>query len=301
MSKTKVLLLGGAGTLGSDIINAKLSKYELFVVDDFSESALTEIEVQEKAGYRNSSVANEAEILQTFQDFRPDAVVYLSTTLSSDQVRSYESNVLGMMNAIKAAESTTLPKIIYIQSFLTRRSDSVIDCKSNVEARDSYSVWKSAVEYLLGSYKGRKTTLILASVVSPKLSVGAIPAFLRRIERKESIKVTDTFRDYIDPDKFIAGLEMLLDDTMSEELVVLGSGSPLSTSEILKFTAAALGKSLDEMQHEIVQPKSSDPKIISLDNTWYNQIPKVQKSIESCVQVVVNELLHSQKQARLHH
>lgn len=193
MSKTRVLLLGGAGTLGSDIINAKLSKYEFFVIDDFSESALTESEVQEKTAHRKFSVANEAKMLQTFQDFKPDAVIYLSTTLSSDPIRSFESNVLGMVNTIKAAESTTLPKIIYIQSFLTRRSDSVIDCKSSVEAKDAYSIWKSTAEYLLRSYKGRKTTMILASVVSPKLTVGAIPAFLRLIERKESIKVTDTF------------------------------------------------------------------------------------------------------------
>lgn len=301
LSKKRVLLVGGAGTLGSDIINSVHSKYELYVIDNFSESALTEIEVQERVAYRNISVANEVEILHIFQSFKPEAVVYLSTTLSSDQVRNFESNVLGMSNTIKAAEATTLPKIIYIQSFLTRRNDSVIDYKSEIEARDAYSVWKSAAEYLLGAYKGRKTTMILASVVSSKLSVGAIPAFLRFIERNESINVTDTFRDYIAPDKFIAGLAMLLDDTISEEIVVLGSGNPLSTLEILKFTAAGLGKSFDEIQHEIIQPKSSDPKTISLDNTWYIQIGSEQQSIKSCVQVAVNELLNSQKQVRLHH
>lgn len=94
---------------------------------------------------------------------------------------------------------------------------------------------------------------------------------------------------------------MLLDDTMSEELVVLGSGSPCSTSEILKFTASAVGKSLDEIQYEIVQSKLSDPKTISLDNAWYTELGSEHKSIEKCVQVVVKELLRSQKQARLHH
>ena len=300
MPKRRILLLGGAGTLGSDILDADFTEYELFIVDDFSESALTEDEVQQKHNYRNMSVADQLGMMKVFQEFKPDFVVYLATTLSSNQRRSYESNVLGMLNTINAAEQTNFPTIIYIQSFLTRRSDLAIDLNSPTEARDSYSTWKLAAEYLLNSYKGKKNTLILASVLSPRLSVGAVPAFVRRIQNGEDIKVTDTYRDYIDSETFISGLKALIENVESE-VKILGSGISVSTLDILKFTASSLGLTFDKIKYEKVEPKTSDPQRISLNSDWLNHLQVRSSNIQNSVYEIVMRLIRSQIQARLHH
>lgn len=299
--KRKILLIGGAGTLGSDLLDANLNEYELLVVDNFSESALTEDEVRHKVQCLNASVADELAILRAFEEFKPDVVIYLATTLSNDQRRAYESNLFGMVNSIKAAEQTTQPMFIYIQSFLTRKSDETITSKSPIEAKDSYSAWKLAAEFLLQSYSGKKTTLILASVLSPRLSIGAIPAFVRRIQAKERIQVTDTFRDYIDPKTFIYGIKQIINRRSDQEVIVLGSNNSRSTLEILEKTAAALGLTLRQIDYQLIEPKLSDPKRIILENSHFQGIATQQSDIEQCIQKIVNNFHNSTQQLRSHH
>lgn len=287
--------------MGSDILEANLSDYELYVIDNFSESALTEEELQGKVSYKKMSVADENGLIEIFQEFRPDMVIYLATTLSQNQLRAYQSNVLGMANTIQAAEQTSKPYLIYIQSFLTRNCESTITVDTPVEANDSYATWKLAAEYLLRSYSGSHTTLVLASVLSPRISVGAIPAFIERIQNNEPIKVTDTLRDYITSEVFISAMRSLLVKEMKNEIEVLGSNKPITTLEILKKTASAMRKRMDSINYEVVQPKPSDPKSISIINTLLGADISGELNIDNSVGVVVNTFISSQKKVRLHH
>ena len=301
VKKTKIVLIGGAGTLGSDLLDANLDDYELLVVDNFSESALTENEVRNKVQCLNASVANELAILRAFEEFKPDVVIYLATTLSDDQRRAYESNLLGMMNSIKAAEQTTQPMFIYIQSFLTRRSDETITSKSPIEAKDAYSAWKLTAEILLNSYSGKKTNLILASVLSPRLSIGAIPAFVNRIKNKQKIVVTNTFRDYIDTKIFIEGVQEVIAGKLNAEVIVLGSNTSISTLEILEKTAQALQIELHQIDYQVTESKASDPKNITLDNSQFTKINFQQLHIQNSIEKIVQNLVKSDKNIRLHH
>ena len=301
MKKKRILLVGGAGTLGSDIIEANLPDYELFVIDNFSESALAENELQEKVSYKNMSVTDKPNLIKIFQQFKPHVVIYLATTLSKDQLRAYESNVLGMANTIEIAEKTTKPYIIYIQSFLTRNCKSTITVDSSVEAKDSYATWKLAAEYLINTYSGCHSTLILASVLSPKLSVGAIPAFIQRIQNNESIKVTDTFRDYITSKMFVSSLSALIENEIHNKIEVLGSNKPINTVEILKKTASALSRDMYSINYEVIQPQSSDPKSIVLENSLRLEGNSEYSNIDQSIIDIVKTFIKSKSYVRLHH
>ena len=301
MQKKRILLIGGAGTLGSDILDANLPEYELFVIDNFSESALAEDELELKVPYKNMSVADKQGLIEIFQEFRPNIVFYLATTLSQDQLLAHESNVLGVANTIEAAEYSGRPYIIYIQSFLTRNCESTITVESPVEANDSYATWKLAGEYLLSSYSGSQTTLVLASVLSPRLSVGAIPAFIQRIQNNEPIKVTDTHRDYITPEVFISALRTLIENESFNKIEVLGSRKPINTLEILRKTASALRKQMDSIRYEVIQPNPSDPKFISLENSLLKDRNFEDLNLDTSIGDVVRTFTGSHKNARLHH
>jgi nucleoside-diphosphate-sugar epimerase len=301
LQKRRILLIGGAGTLGSDILDANLPEYELFVIDNFSESALAEEELQGKVSYKNMSVGNKSKLLRIFQEFKPQIVLYLATTLSQDQLLAYESNVLGMANTIEVAEKTAKPYIIYIQSFLTRNCDSTITVDSSVEAKDSYATWKLAAEYLLSKYSGSHTTLVLASVLSPRLSVGAIPAFIKRIQNNEQIKLTDTLRDYITCEMFVSALCTLIEKETNNGIEVLGSSKPVPTVEIFNKTASALGVNLDSIIYKIIQPNPSDPKSISLENSFFSISNFESLNIDVSINRVVKKFIDSKKNFRLHH
>jgi len=299
--KKRVLLLGGAGTLGSDILSANLKNYDFFVVDNFTDSTLNENEVGALCQYQDVNVADQVSINNIFESFRPDVVVYLATTLSNNQQLALNSNILGMKNAIIAAERNGLPRIIYIQSFLTRNCDHEITTNTPVEAKDSYATWKLAAEYLLQEYSGPKTTLILASVLSPRLTIGAIPAFTRRILEEQPIKVTDTYRDYLNPNSFILGLTNLMESSEAIETLVLGSGTAISTHELLKLTAKNLNKEMNQINYELIQPKNSDPKKITLDPKWRQTFIFFEENIEESIRNIVCQLRQNEGKIRLHH
>ena len=144
MNNYRVLLVGGAGTLGSDILASNLPNFTFFVVDYFKESTLTEVEVAKYCDYKNANAADYVSVQEVFSKFNPNVVIYLATTVSNDQNRALESNVLGLKNVITESTINNFPHLIYIQSFLTRETNQPITEKTPKGAHDSYSIWKLA-------------------------------------------------------------------------------------------------------------------------------------------------------------
>jgi nucleoside-diphosphate-sugar epimerase len=303
MEKYRVLLVGGAGTLGSDILAANLANFTFFVVDDFKESALTEIEVSKYCEYKNTNAANKESMREVFSKFKPNVIIYLATTMSSDQNRALESNILGLNNVIREASVDNNSHIIYIQSYLTRKTNDAINEKTAIQTRDSYSTWKLAGEFLLSTYAGKRTTIILSSVISPLLSVGAIPHFIKLISRNQPIVITDTCRDYLDPHSFIEALQIVINNKLEISEVVIGSGSNTSTENILSEVANSLGKDLKNIQFEITEPKDSDPKKIILDFSLFQSITgwKPSLTLRDEISAVIKKHETNELKVRLHH
>jgi len=300
----RVLLIGGAGTLGSDILASNLPDFKFFVVDDFKEASLTEIEVAKYCDYKNANVANYAAVRDVFLEFKPNIVVYLATTVSNDQIRALESNVLGLKNVITEATATDFPHVIYIQSFLTRETNQPITEKTPKTAHDSYSTWKLAGELLLTSYQGKRTTIILSSVISPLISVGAIPAFAKKILVNDSITITRTSRDYLDPQSFIDALELIMMDGLDISEIVIGSGIEITTEEILSRVSLGLGVSLDKLKFALIDPRPSDPKRVTLDSSLFQELTdwKPGLDLEKQINKIIDNLkLKKEFPVRLHH
>ena len=304
MNKHRVLLVGGAGTLGSDILASNLPNFTFFVVDDFKESTLTEIEVEKYCDYKHANVADYAAVQDVFLKFKPTVVIYLATTVSNDENRALESNVLGLKNVITESTTNNFPHVIYIQSFLTRETNQPITEKSSKVAHDSYSTWKLAGEILLSSYQGKKTTIILSSVISPLISVGVIPAFAKKILANDPITITKTSRDYLDPQSFIDALEIVMIDDLNISEIVIGSGIEITTEEILSQVSLGLGIGSDKLKFAVIDPKPGDPKKVTLDSTLFKELTgwKPSLALEKQISKIIDNLkLKKEFSVRLHH
>jgi nucleoside-diphosphate-sugar epimerase len=304
LEKYRVLLVGGAGTLGSDILAANLPDFTFFVIDDFKEATLTEVEVSKFCEYKNANTADHVAVQEVFLKFKPNVVIYLATTLSNDQNRALESNVLGLKNIIAEASIDDLPHLIYIQSFLTRETLSPINEKTPIAAHDSYSTWKLAGELLLSSYCGKKTTIILSSVISPLISVGAIPAFVKKILSNQSISITKTSRDYLNPQSFVDALEIIIVDDLEISEVVIGSGIEISTEEILRQVSLGLSINSNKLEFDLIDPKPTDPKRITLDSTLFQELTGWQPNLaldKHVSKIIKNLKLKKEFAVRLHH
>ena len=304
MKNYRVLLVGGAGTLGSDILASNLPNFTFFVVDDFKESTLTEIEVVKYCDYKNANAADYVAVQEVFLKFKPNVVIYLATTVSNDQNRALESNVLGLKNVITESTTNNFPHVLYIQSFLTRETNQPITEKTSKVAHDSYSIWKLAGELLLSSYQGKKTTIILSSVISPLISVGAIPAFAKKILANDPITITKTSRDYLDPQSFIDALEIVMTGELDISEIVIGSGIAITTEEILSQVSLGLGTGLDKLNFAVIDPKPSDPKRVTLDSSLFQELTdwKPGLALEKQINKTIDNLkLKKEFSVRLHH
>ena len=304
MNNNRVLLVGGAGTLGSDILASNLSNFTFFVIDDFKESTLTEIEVAKYCDYKNANAADYVAVQEVFLKFKPNVVIYLATTVSNDQNRALESNVLGLKNVITESTTNNFPHVIYIQSFLTRETNQPITEKTAKVAYDSYSTWKLAGEILLSSYQGKKTIIILSSVISPLISVGAIPAFAKKIIANDSITITKTSRDYLEPQSFIDALEIIMIDDLDISEIVIGSGIEITTEEILRQVSLGLGVGSDKINFALIDPKPSDPKRVTLDSSLFQELTNWTPglALEKQINKILNNLkLKKEFSVRLHH
>ena len=304
MNNYRVLLVGGAGALGSDILASNLTNFTFFVVDDFKESTLTEVEVAKYCDYKNANAADYVAVQEVFLKFKPNVIIYLATTVSKDENRALESNVLGLKNVIIESTTNNFPHVIYIQTYLTRETNQPITEKSSKVAHDSYSTWKLAGEILLSSYQGKKTTIILSSVISPLISVGAIPAFAKKILANDPITITKTSRDYLDPQSFIGALEIVMTDELNISEIVIGSGMEITTEEILSQVSLGLGISSNKLKFALTDPKPSDPKRVILDSSLFQELTDWKPSLvlEKQISKVVDNLkLNKEFSVRLHH
>ena len=304
MNNYRVLLVGGAGTLGSDILVSNLPNFTFFVVDDFKESTLAEDEVVKYCDYKNANAADYVAVQEVFLKFKPNVVIYLATTLSNDQNRALESNVLGLKNVITESTTNDFPHVIYIQSFLARETNQPITEKTPKAAHDSYSTWKLAGEFLLSSYQGKKTTIILSSVISPLISVGAIPSFVKKVLANDPITITKTSRDYLDPQSFIHALEIVMTGDLDISEIVIGSGIEITTEVILRQVSLGLGVNSDELNFAVIDAKPSDPKRVTLDSSLFQELTdwKPGLALEKQINKIIDNLkLKKEFSVRLHH
>jgi len=298
----RICLVGGLGTLGADIIDAYHDRHELFIVDDGLESCLSIGDLPSNVTAFTANVAHKENYYDALVEFNPELVIYLATTVSSDQIRGFES-VQGIANICEIGAKTSNFPILYVQSFLTRDVSEPVNPNSPISPHESYGIWKMAGEYLLSSYPGKKTSVILSSVVSPRISVGAIPAFTKRILAGEDLTATDTYRDYLSPKDFIRFLDAAITlDSWPNECVV-GSAKAISTKEVAEFVAGALDISLDSFKISVNPPKNTDPKFVIFDIAetekifGWKPVEDIFKAITACV----NTVKSSNQQLRQHH
>ena len=299
----RLLLAGGAGTLGTDIVEHLHDKHEILVIDDFKDSAESEEWFAGKCKVIKCNLSEMEAFAQETIDWQPNCIIYLATTLSQDARRGYAS-VNGIKNLIDLEYSSeSLPRILYIQSFLTRDCSAPIATDSQIQARDQYATWKIAGEYLLGDYSGEHSNIVLASVISPRLTVGAIPAFTRRIAEGQAIKATLTSRDYLHPSDFISALSALLRLPNIPKQLTIGSDVSIPTLEIALMVGSVLDPALVESSIDQIAPSMGDPSEVVFDSnvfrSWSGWTPT--NTIDHAIAACVNQLGKTNTKVRTHH
>ena len=112
----KILVTGGAGFIGSHIVDALINKgHEVAIVDNLSTG--NKENLNDKAEVFELDITDE-KLKDVYEKVKPEAVFHLAAQIDvrasvADPVSDAKTNILGSLNVIKNAQDAGTKKIIF--------------------------------------------------------------------------------------------------------------------------------------------------------------------------------------------
>ena len=275
----KALVTGGAGFIGSNIVDALIQKkFDVIVVDDLSTGFKRNINPLARLYYTNIC---DRELKPVFEKERPDVVFHLAaqTAVTRSIVDSYSDariNVLGSLNVIANCVEFGVKKIIYSSSCALYGTPGYlpVDEKHPVNPLSPYGVSKHTVEHYLAvnlqlhglSYLALRYANVYGPRQNPSGEGGVIAIFCGKMLAGEQPTIFgsgDKSRDYVFVNDIVRA-NITAAESTETGIFNIGTGIETYDSTIYELIASECGylkapKYSPERKGEI--------KRIRLDNT----------------------------------
>lgn len=243
---TTLLVTGGAGTLGSSIIENIAEEYDrVVIVDNFATGKREALPDRPNLEVIEGSVSNEALIQQLFMDVKPKHVIHAAASYKdpNDWAGDLSTNALGSSFVAQAALGQRPDRIVYLQTALCygRPDRTPIPVDAPLRPFTSYGISKTAGEMYLLNSGLPVTSLRLANVTGPRLSIGPIPTFYQRIKEGKPCFASETVRDFLDVSDFIALLRLALSESAPNGPFNVSTGESTSMAQVYEIVAEHLG------------------------------------------------------------
>jgi len=268
----RILITGGAGTLGSGLVERYLlAGHEVLVIDNFAtgyRGALPESHA--KMELVTGSVVDWPLVQGAFERFRPTHVIHSAAAYKDpdDWVEDARTNVEGTINVVKAAKAAGVERIVNFHTALGygRPERVPIPVDAPMRPFTSYGISKQAGENYLVMSGLRFVSLRLANVTGPRLAIGPIPTFYTRLKAGKACFCSRTVRDFIDMDDFFAVMDIVMRQDAPTGVFNVSTGTGHTIKEIFDVVVDHLGLKLKEPVPE-VDPGSDDVPALVLDPT----------------------------------
>lgn len=211
----KILVTGGAGFIGSNIVDELIEKkHKVVVVDNIATGNIKN--VNKKAKFYKVSVCDKKKIDEIFKKEKIDIVIHHAAQLDvrksvEDPCFDADVNIKGALNILEACKNTKVKKIIFASSGGTIYGEcgsKAPDEKSFENPLSPYGVAKLSVEHYIKAYSslyGLKYTILrYANVYGPRQDVngeaGVVAIFIGKMTQNKDIFIFGDgkqLRDYV--------------------------------------------------------------------------------------------------------
>lgn len=215
MRKTKVVVTGGAGFIGSHIVEYWLSEgAEVHIIDNLRSGFISNVVLFPDAAFHYGSITDKSLVDEVFKD--ADYVHHLAALISVPESveRPYECieiNLIGLLNVLEASRKFGVKKIVLSSSAAVygENPESPKTTKTLPAPKSPYGITKLDGEYYLNMYKELyglgAVSLRYFNVFGPRQDpksqyAAAVPIFITKALKDDPITIYgdgEQTRDFI--------------------------------------------------------------------------------------------------------
>ena len=265
----RILIAGGAGCLGSNLIEHLLPKgAEIAVIDNFATGHRELVQDIPNVCLFEGSIADKRLVDDIFDEFAPRKVINSAASYKDpdDWLEDTRTNVEGTINLVMAAKRTGVARFINFQTALCygRAKQIPIAETARSEPFTSYGISKTAGEYYLENAGISYVSLRLANITGPRLAIGPIPTFYKRLKEGKPCFCSDAVRDFLDMADFLSLMDIVLEEDSPTGTYNISTGEGRSIKDIFDHVVEYLGVEL-EQEVPVVPVGEDDVQKVVLD------------------------------------
>ena len=270
MKMMRLLITGGAGCLGSNLIERYFPQgHPICVIDNFATGKREVIPSQLGLTVVEGSIVDADLVNRTFSEFQPTHVIHSAAAYKDPQdwAEDTATNVLGTIHVAKAAATYKVARFINFQTALCYGRPSVlpISVDQPTVPFTSYGISKTAGEAYLMQSGLSVVSLRLANICGPRLAIGPIPTFYKRLKAGQNCFCSATTRDFLDMSDFFVLMDQVLQTDAPTGVFNVSTGEGCSIHDVFLAVANYLGIAPPEVP--LVPPGADDVPQVVLDPT----------------------------------
>lgn len=270
MNNMRLLITGGAGCLGSNLVERYFAQgHPICVIDNFATGKREVVPPQTGLTVVQGSIADADLVNKTFVDFQPTHVIHSAAAYKDplDWVEDTATNVHGTIHVAKAAAAHKVARVVNFQTALCygRPSSIPIAVDHPTAPFTSYGISKTAGEAYLLQSGLPVVSLRLANICGPRLAIGPIPTFYKRLKAGQNCFCSDTTRDFLDMTDFFTLMDDVLQVDAPTGVFNVSTGEGHSIRDVFIAVANYLG--INPPDVPIVPPGADDVPQVVLDPT----------------------------------
>jgi UDP-glucose 4-epimerase len=254
----KIFVTGGAGFIGSNIVDVLIEKKQSVVVLDNLSSGRKE-NVNKKAKFYRVNICDKKKVVEIFKQEKPKTIIHHAAQIDvrksvADPILDVNVNIIGSINILSACVQTKAKKIIFASSGGTIYGE----CKAVAPKEDSmpkplspYGIAKNSVENYIKFYSeiyGLEYTILrYGNVFGPRQDphgeAGVVAIFARRMLKDEDITVFgdgEQRRDYVFVSDVVdANIRSLTEG--KNEVLNIGTAKATSVNKLVEVMSKVSG------------------------------------------------------------
>jgi UDP-glucose 4-epimerase len=274
----KILVTGGAGFIGSNVVDALVKDgHEVTVLDNLSTGKEENINPEVK--FYNIDLLDIESLEFVFREFKPDVVNHHAAQIDvrksvEDPAFDAETNIIGSINLFELSINYGVRRIIFSSTggaLYGELEKLPVDEDTPIEPISPYGVAKYCVENYLNYFKRlygiERVILRYANVYGPRQDslgeAGVVAIFAGKILKGEKPVIYgdgNQTRDYIYVEDVVKANVLAFEG--KEGIYNIGTGKETSVNELINVFSNVLGK---EIKLEYAPPRKGEVSRISLD------------------------------------